>query len=385
MNKVLMVVPAIVIAIFGFIFYVSVEKNVEVKHQEEKLKELRSESYELEEMFKLHTKLLMNLDKTTNYDEVSKSYIEVSRAIEHYIDTMTSLDYERLYTISKIIRKKAEALESINEDIKTDRALLKNSVLWSVNSYESYLRNLRRLSNNDKNYMINLFKATVDKTYSEFVNLNATKYTDTLNGHLQKIYDKQQSLVELEKALEKNSIVSDINEIVLFAYEKSNELREDLSKTTQNLLIAALVLLVLSLILYFEAFKDIKKLNKAKSELREFVFALEESAIVSKTDLTGRITYVNNKFCEVSGYDEDELLGKPHNIVRHPDMKKKVFEELWDTIKYGGVFHGTIKNRRKDGSAYYVDTTIIPLHDETGKIDEYLAVRYDVTKFIQEV
>jgi len=385
MNKVLMVVPAFVIAIFGFIFYVNVETNMEVKHYEEKLEELRVASYELEDMFKLHTKLLLDLDKDANYDEVSKSYKELDGAIKYYIKMMTSLDYERLYTISKIIRKKAEALESINEDIKTDRALLKNSILWSVNSYESYLKNLKYISNSDKNYMINLFKATVDKTYSEFVNLNATKYTDTLNNHLQKIYDKQQSLVELEKALEKNSIVGEINEVVSFAYEISNELRERLNKTTQNLLVASLVLLVLGLLLYFEVIKDMKKLKKAKSELREFVFALEESAIVSKTDLTGKITYVNNKFCEVSGYDEEELIGKPHSIVRHPDMKKKVFEELWDTIKYGGVFHATIKNRRKDGSAYYVDTTIIPLHDETGKIDEYLAVRYDVTKFIQEV
>jgi PAS domain S-box-containing protein len=233
--------------------------------------------------------------------------------------------------------------------------------------------------------MINLFKATVESTCSEFVNLNSTKHTDNLNEQLQKIYEKQQNLVELEKALMKNNISNEIHEVISFAYETSTELRDELNETTKNLLIASLVILVLSLLIYFQELRDKKQLQKAKSELREFVFALEESAIVSKTDLTGKITYVNNKFCEVSGYDEEELLGKPHNIVRHPDMKKKVFEELWDTISYGGVFHGTIKNRTKDGHAYYVDTTIIPLHDENGKIDEYLAVRYDVTKFIQDI
>ncbi len=385
MNKVLMVVPAIIIALFASLFYVSFASKQEVAHKEEILKDVRAQSYELEEMFRLHTKLLLNLNKNINNDEVSKSFKDLKRATHYYLNTLSSLEQERLYTLSKIIKKKFEALELINEDIKTDRALLKNAVIWSVSSYESYVKNLKHLSSADKSYMINLFKATVDDSYSEFVNLNATKYTDNLNSHLQKIYKKQQSLVELEKALAKNSILHEVNEVVNFAYKRSTELRDELNATTNNLLVASMVLLVLSILVYIKEVRSMQDLARAKSELREFVFALEESAIVSKTDLKGRITYVNNKFCEVSGYDEEELIGKPHNIVRHPDMKASVFEELWDTIKYGGVFHGTIKNRKKDGSAYYVDTTIIPLHNEKGEIDEYLAVRYDVTKFIQEV
>jgi len=385
MNKVLMVVPAIIIALFASLFYISFETKQEVAKKEEILKDVRAQSYELEEMFKLHTKRLLHLNKEVNNDEVAKSFEDLKRAEEYYVNTLASLDYDRLYTLTKIIREKFEAIELINEDIKTDRALLKTAVIWSIDDYQSYLKNLKHLSSADRNYMINLFKATVDDSYSEFVNLNATKYTSTLNAHLQKIYEKQQSLIELENALDKNSIVSDINEVVNFAFEKSNDLRAELNATTNNLLIASMVLLVLSILVYIKEVRSMQDLARAKSELREFVFALEESAIVSKTDLKGKITYVNNKFCEVSGYEEEELIGKPHNIVRHPDMKASVFEELWDTIKYGGVFHGTIKNRRKDGSAYYVDTTIIPLHNEKGEIDEYLAVRYDVTKFIQEV
>jgi len=75
-------------------------------------------------------------------------------------------------------------------------------------------------------------------------------------------------------------------------------------------------------------------------------------ALISETDTQGIIQHANPRFCEVSGYTLEELVGKPHNIVRHPDMPKEIFKELWDTIKAGKIWQGEIKNRRKDGSPY---------------------------------
>ncbi len=115
----------------------------------------------------------------------------------------------------------------------------------------------------------------------------------------------------------------------------------------------------------------------------QFVNALDESAIVSKADTTGKITYINKKFCDVSGYSSDELIGKPHNIIRHEDMPKELFKEMWETIKAKKIFKGIIKNRKKNGNAYYVESVIIPLLDIEGNIIEYLAVRYDVTELIE--
>lgn len=116
--------------------------------------------------------------------------------------------------------------------------------------------------------------------------------------------------------------------------------------------------------------------------LEQYRKALDETAIVSKTDANGIITFVNDKFCKISGYSRDELIGKPHNIVRHPDTPKSLFKKLWKTILSKNVFRGIIKNRKKDGSYYYVDSTIIPITDEDGKIIEFIAVRYDVTELI---
>jgi len=109
---------------------------------------------------------------------------------------------------------------------------------------------------------------------------------------------------------------------------------------------------------------------------------LDKNVIISKTDKNGIITYVNDAFCKVSKYTKEELIGKPHNIVRHPDMPKEFFKKLWDRIQSGKIWEGVIKNRAKDGSTYFVKTVIIPIV-ENGEIKEYMAVRQDVTKLMK--
>lgn len=112
----------------------------------------------------------------------------------------------------------------------------------------------------------------------------------------------------------------------------------------------------------------------------EYKAAIDRSTIVSKTDPDGIITYANQKFCDISGYTQEELIGHPHNIVRHPQMPKEVFEEMWSTIKAGKPWRGIIKNRAKDGHTYIVDTTINPIVDNEGKIIEFIGIRTDITE-----
>lgn len=104
-------------------------------------------------------------------------------------------------------------------------------------------------------------------------------------------------------------------------------------------------------------------------------YFFEGRAIVSETDLDGIITFANRSFCEISGYSVDELVGKPHNIIRHPDMPKIVFEKLWKTILSGTIWHGLVKNLRKDGKYYWVDTEVSPIYDNNGKLKGYMAAR----------
>ncbi len=129
-------------------------------------------------------------------------------------------------------------------------------------------------------------------------------------------------------------------------------------------------------------YKD--KLLDTSRILDEYQMAIDKSSLVSKTDPEGIILYANSSFCNISGYTKEELIGQPHNIVRHPDMPKETFREMWETIQNKRVWKGIIKNRRKDGGYYYVNSTVIPILDNEGEIKEYLAIRSDITEVMQQ-
>ena len=123
-------------------------------------------------------------------------------------------------------------------------------------------------------------------------------------------------------------------------------------------------------------------MDDIKERFKQYQEAIEASNIVSKTDTNGTITFVNDEFCKMSGFTREELIGANHNIVRHPEVPKEVFARLWDTILAKKVHKGTIRNRTKDGRDVYLNTTIIPILDLSGQIEEFLAIRYDVTDVI---
>jgi len=123
-----------------------------------------------------------------------------------------------------------------------------------------------------------------------------------------------------------------------------------------------------------------KKLLMAEvEELRVRVDIMNMTSIISEADLKGDILSVNDKFCEISKYTKEELIGRPQNTTRHPDVPKEVFKEMWSTIGRGKTFRGIIKNRAKDGTPYYVDAVIAPIMGENGKPRKYIGVRYDIT------
>lgn len=101
----------------------------------------------------------------------------------------------------------------------------------------------------------------------------------------------------------------------------------------------------------------------------------EDDFIVSKTDPKGKITYCNRIFMEIAGYDEAELLGQPHNIIRHPDMPRSVFRALWQTLQQGQEFFGVIKNRTKSGGYYWAFAHVTPSYDEQDSLLGYYSVR----------
>ena len=121
------------------------------------------------------------------------------------------------------------------------------------------------------------------------------------------------------------------------------------------------------------------KIDKKTQELQKSLHIMSKYIIYSRTNLKGIIIEASDAFCDISQYSKNELLGKPHNIIRHPDMPKEIFKEMWKVIRSGKVWQGEVKNRKKDGNYYWVQVDISPEFDNNGNIHSYVAIRHDIT------
>jgi len=184
----------------------------------------------------------------------------------------------------------------------------------------------------------------------------------------------------------KQAILLNITTTLLFLFEKGTQsvLREKKSQQESHQTTRLTESATLHLIDYVS--KNLqqqqKEFDETKFKLDEFLEAVNSVVIISRTDLKGNITYVNEHFQKISGYKKEELLGKSHNIVRNPNTDAQVFKDLWATIKKGNVWHKNLSNRAKDGSIYYVKSYIFPIFDQKHNIIEYLAIREDITDVI---
>lgn len=198
-----------------------------------------------------------------------------------------------------------------------------------------------------------------------------------------------------------NAIHPEDREMVNAAYQNSLDTKEEYSITHRLLTDGRVKYVESRCNTYFDSFgnplrsigtiQDISYIKKVEIELKEALaflkshkLAIDESSVVSRTDKNGVITYVNHNFCKLSGYSQEELLGKAHSIMRHPENPKSLFIDLWQTIRAKKVWHKTIKNIDKFGKTYWVETTILPILNQDEEIEEFIAVRYNVTQRIQQ-
>jgi len=129
------------------------------------------------------------------------------------------------------------------------------------------------------------------------------------------------------------------------------------------------------------------ELKESKNKMKEYIKLVDQNIITSSTDLKGYITHVSDAFCQISGYSKEELIGKNHNIIRHPDMPNSTFKQMWALLTHNKPWSGEIKNLKSDGSYYWVKATIYPNFDHNGNKVGYTGIRQDITnkKHIQEL
>jgi len=157
----------------------------------------------------------------------------------------------------------------------------------------------------------------------------------------------------------------------LVSYEDNPYLVADI-KDTRNAIMIGNVIILLLLFSFW-------KIMTQKNKLYQILNSYDNNVIFSETDLKGKITNVSSAFCSISGYSEDELIGKNHNIIRHPDIQKEIFQDMWSTIKSGHKWQGDIKNLHKNGSYYWVRAEVEPIFSPNKKILGYRAIRHDIT------
>jgi PAS domain S-box-containing protein len=173
------------------------------------------------------------------------------------------------------------------------------------------------------------------------------------------------------------SLAEELENKIIAYFNMKQEKKYQLQNT---LFIIAMLSVLYTVYLLVSLRKKSADLNKTLNDLEKQQFALDQHAIVSSADVKGNITYVNDKFCEISGYSREELVGQNHRIVKSGHHPKEVFEEMWRTICRGEVWHGQIKNKKKDHGFYWVNGTIVPFLNEKGKPYQYISIRTDITR-----
>ncbi len=241
-----------------------------------------------------------------------------------------------------------------------------------------------------------------------------TEAREVLDKYLQRLFNEVESASDGVEALEKyqarftNSdfdlIISDVDmprmnglEFVAKIREENHEIpiifitgRSEIDNLIKaiELNVNSYIMKPLDLEMIYEKISHIchelyykKRASHLQKESENYLNIINQVALVSKTDLDGNITFTNDAFCEISGFSRDELMGKNHNIMKHPSAKKELFETMWTTIQKGNIWEGKIPNLSKRGETFISKTKIIPIYDDLKQnIIEYMAIRFSITE-----
>ena len=236
------------------------------------------------------------------------------------------------------------------------------------------------------------------KNQNDIINVNRS-----IQGHIVDLVVKGETKLALNLLSEQaipgqNRVIKILDQLKVFINRRNNEVKKNansISKVSMIILIAIVIIIILGAIyiihqttyrtsnIVLQVNATRKMLQKTIHELIQQKSALDSHAIVSIADRQGTITYVNDKFCEVSGYNRDELIGKNHRILKSDAHSDEFYQNLWVTISQGKIWHGEICNKRKNNRIYWVESTICPFLDSTGIPYQYVSIRTDITHLLE--
>ncbi len=291
--------------------------------------------------------------------------INISKNSHIPLITQNILAYSNfLYLKENMGIERAEGVTIFSQNKITRKTLIELSNTISIEK-QNKNRFLKYASDNIKNYY--------------YTSVHSSSFDEVQRMREIMMY-KEVSSSNIDSAVWYKTITKSLNILDNVGRFIKNETTKNIKTQLQKVnttFIFITFLTLLSIVLFIFMLISFLKLADEEQKLR---IVLDKYIISSVTDLKGKIIDVSQAFCNISGYTKEELIGSNHNIVRHPDMPKKAFKELWDTISKGKSWSGKVKNLKKDGGFYWVYANVEPLRDTHGNIDSYVSVRLDITQ-----
>lgn len=308
--------------------------------------------------------LRQNMEELTATQEEMRRILKQVEGKEEYVSAVLNVSSDMIFTVDKnhklVTWNRAMEKSVENFGIKLDKGF--DTLSWYPEEEKEKQRGYYRRAFAGESFE---FMSSTDQGGSPYHYLSVYAPLRDSKGEVFEVVVFAKNVTEMVEAQKKAEVLRDEAQKQAEAIQsQGDQLKKNLEEIASQ---------KSSMEQQLQEISDLKE----SLEARELVFGL--TTILSESDLYGTITYVNTKFCEVSGFTKEELIGKPHNIVRHPDMPKDLFKLLWSTIKKGEPFRGIVKNRTKDGGHYWVDATIVPIRNKEGKVFKYIGARYHIT------
>ena len=336
--------------------------DIEINSYKRKLSSARKADFAQETIFSLYTKIIMQLLHKNEMLLHQSGNAEIKNSL---------IIYKKLSSIQEYYGELRARVGSVLEQgyaSKKDLALI-----FRMKILIDYDTNALKLFSGLENVYV--YQSIVDKGYITQVN---SLINTLLKGSIKNIH-----LNSVEWFRLATSNIDILNQLTFTYFQKITQNNESLCHYTRYKLIAHILFwfisILIALFVLYILYKTTERMLQKNKLLEEYKKAIDASTIVSKTDASGIITYANQAFCDISGFTIQELLGKPHNIVRHSNVQKETFKKLWVTIKSGKSWSGEFENKKKNGESYWVQATISPIYDDKGELVEYIAIRNDVT------
>jgi PAS domain S-box-containing protein len=314
-----------------------------------------------------------SFDFYTNFIQtIQENYLQITTYIDDiYLNTQFQ-SYTNLAYMKEALGQIRATVNGILTKHILDDALVQRTI-HAKGIYDISKRRFEAIATHHMHQK--LFKITNSKNYLKVQNI-IQKYL-----HFRVVKISENPNTWFDNSTQAINELYDLEQEYLYTIDKY--LNQRLNSSKIELIINTTIFFFTIFLLTWLSYKLRNGIMQNISLLEQYKNAVDRSSIVSKTDIRGRITYANDKFCAISGYTQKELLGKPHSIVRHPDMPKSAFRDMWATILEKKPWFGIVKNKKKDGGEYIVEVTINPILSHDGKIEEFIAIRNDITSVIK--